>query len=1465
MTSIRNSLSVAVVGAAAVACAVDLVPLGPAGQLALPTELENRPVFRPPPVRGEGFVLIDGVRKLTIVTPRKNPSGLWALGGELKNHLEEMSGQTVDLVEPKNRPVSGPVVVIGTDDGEVPQATSIVRWDGKDELYIGGEGAGVSHALTYVLEALGCRYLFPGKAGKVIPRKSRVVLPKIELEHTPVCRLRKVRLPSVSNVREDLLALGIDPDAFATAKSEASQDNPSNRSFWVWHGVNDWKTVGTVNPPFEEIVTAGHHFGEYWTTYGEEHPDWFALQGDDTRTQTNSRPRLCTSNRELRMNIVDECLGRFEKTPKMQGISICMQDGGYVSACLCEDCRRLDPPNAPPVSMTLYRPTRRTVSYVSLADRMLDFSNFVMREVRARLPGKNLCVYAYSNYVSPPVLNRPDPDLIIFNVYGGYTTEKNREGLRRNLAGWLSFGNPVVWRPNCLAGFECPYPMNFGRLVFNDLEALKANGVIGVDFDCGNAEYASRGFMFYMLAKAIHNPDRLDYDTIAADWLACGFGAAAGPVGDYLKALERTFDAATRRGIGVRGYQEAFDADALASLLDAADAAAGGDGEVRARIAYLRVGLGRARAARKVYDAWATGRKNTLNAAREEYRAWIAEDAMSHPFEFPHSCPHMTSDAYNLSDDGVLLDITRTNDLVLVDDRTVFVPAGVTNFYENLDGADFTLTKTGGGVLQVGRVASPDVSVVVEDGVFEVVNRRPSAFADAFFHVDASAADTLVTELRNGTNFVTRWNDVDGRAGRFAGPLDATYHGRTDPTDRLPFVTEDRQGGRPFVDFGTLAVPGYTNVAGTAIGWGGALAWSEPCTAMREGFTVVSDTPDIDSLVGLYAGATAYPAMSFFSNLSGMTGYRGSLSASHRPYFYQDASGNDAFTDGTTELNGLFVNWKSGFPRGFQLVNARTTGPARVETFGAEYRYASKAAARVFGGTRIAEQCVFTNVLSQTAHDEITRYLRAKWFPATLKSLTVRAGARFAVDADSALTVAETRYVDKFGVVWPEPPGEEGDALTLTGDWTVGVVAGKTVVCRDFSGGAYTLTKTGSGVLELNRIVGAKAKLVVAEGELGVNLVNPRPDGPFAKAYFHVDAADVSSMTVETENGTNFVTRWNDADGRADRYATPCLTVWNCRTDPAKRRPFLTPAAQNGLPAVNFGSLLTKYNTNEVGRALGYGAAMDFDRTSPDVAEAFVIASDGDDALDWASVPGIGWGSMHGMSYLSHETAFRCVRRAYTSKTSACGILHDSSNNYSFRYGQVWLDGTLLTGHPKFTSPSMGFHLLRFVPDVSRGATSLNSFGAEMISSKNGGDRSYGGTKIAEYAIFTNALDDAEATAVDRYLQAKWFPQRLTSLRMADGTRCSFGQIGRTAAISALQVDTLEVGTVPGSLTVRIRDPEPLYGKTFRLIGFKAVNGSLDGWTVVADCNVDVRLKLRSGADGVYVTVGESGFMMMLK
>ena len=632
--------------------AIDYTPLGEPGTLVLPTQLVYKAEFRRPPVRSPGLTLVDGDTVATIVCNVKLRDGTERLARELAYHLRVMSGKEPRVVDISNKPAEGPMVIIGNDDGHARELASIVRREGTS-LYIGGVGAGVSQALTYVLESLGCRYLFPGKAGKVIPRREKVVLDDIALDYAPRLKTRLVKVPVTGNhkVNAGLVKYGFEPKEYSKLE-QAKVDHPGNRGFWAWHGVNIGNAVKTSSPTFQSSVLAGHQYGDYYARFSESHPEWFAMQNTGTREQEpKSGPRLCTSNPQLREQIAKDTIAVLDAKPGRQGVSICMPDGGYMTYCMCDDCRRLDPANSPKTSGYLYRSLakphawdKHPYSYVSLTDRMLDFSNDMQARIRAVHPGKHVVQFAYSNYTLPPVKLRPDPDIVFFNVAGSYSDSKRFADTRPVLAAWLSFGNPTVWRPNCLIGLGGGnrYPVNFGRLLFDDISDFKANGVVGVSLDCCSGDYSAGAFMFYMIAKAMTNPDRLDYKTIAADWCRTGFGKASREIADYMLELERLYMAAADAASGVGGYMDAFDIEAMAARLDRARTLAEGDEEVIARVDYLTVALTCAREAKKVREAWWTGKGKVLAAAREVYKARIKEIVTAHPDATrPGDCIHM--------------------------------------------------------------------------------------------------------------------------------------------------------------------------------------------------------------------------------------------------------------------------------------------------------------------------------------------------------------------------------------------------------------------------------------------------------------------------------------------------------------------------------------------------------------------------------------------------------------------------------------------------------------------------------------------------------------------------------------------------------------------------------------------------------------------------------------------------------
>lgn len=584
-----------------------LTPLGEAGELKLPDGFANAPVFRPRAPFEPGLVLCDKDVTCAVVAPKGNRK-LVLLADEFAWHLGRMCGREVAVtdVEP-----AGDVPRVVFEEIANQTDVSNVRTEDR-RLVVSGSGTGVSHALTYVLESLGCRYLWPGTSGKVVPRRDRVVLPKdIDITFTPKLVLRGVRsfTTLLDRTTYSLRRLGLDPRAFKDRQNRACRDRTGNRGFWQWHGVNDSRDVAgySATPGRYEW---GHYFGDYIEHYAKDHLEWFALQCDGSREMRweKERPTFCLSNKDLAEETVRNLIAKFKAHPDKVAVSACLPDGGHAAQCMCEACRRLDPVNAPPASFTYFNPKRTTVPYVSLTDRVLTFANRLAEGVDAALPGKRLTFYCYCNYEQPPVRVKPHRSLIFFNVTGDYSTLARRPLSQKSMAAWSAFGNELFWRPNALRCFNVSVPQDISRQVFTDFELFKANHLIGTDFDCMDNQWANKGLAYYMVAKAHINAEQLSYDDLLDDYCRTGFGAAADDVKAYFAFLASETDRVAAAngetviladgrevGSGAMAYVRTFDVERAASLLDCAVSKVADDADVLRRIRFLKWGVEGAR------------------------------------------------------------------------------------------------------------------------------------------------------------------------------------------------------------------------------------------------------------------------------------------------------------------------------------------------------------------------------------------------------------------------------------------------------------------------------------------------------------------------------------------------------------------------------------------------------------------------------------------------------------------------------------------------------------------------------------------------------------------------------------------------------------------------------------------------------------------------------------------------------
>ena len=422
--------------------------------------------------------------------------------------------------------------------------------------------------------------------------------------------------------------------------------------------------------------------------------------------------------------------------------------------------------------------------------------------------------------------------------------------------------------------------------------------------------------------------------------------------------------------------------------------------------------------------------------------------------------------------------------LTLSADRTIDVPAGSVCAIDQLADTGYRLIKTGAGKLVINSVNSTKTRIRVEKGVLEfkdIPSETPTALDKAWFHVDASVATSLVSEVSDGTNFVTRWSDVRGEGHPYA---------ERNPSPKCkgyPFVAEGYlKNGLPVVDFGTLWQEGGLN------GVGASQVWSETCARPVEVFAVIGDTEDSSANVSGAAGVQ-YRNNSWYGSTSDTTGYRGNGAVGTTCELLNNAAhinkraGARFTVDGETVTATAFrpsadsmhvVSW---YATSSAYIDGSDSGDVPINAFASERD-------KELGGIRIGEYVVFDRSLSAAEREAVNTYLYNKWKnEIVVGELEVKAGA------------------------------------------TVSVPDGSTVRTRILRG---DMPEVSGGRLAVDLQVGAS---LVASSSVSYDPLAA------AEAWFHVDATASSSMVAEVRDGTNYVSRWNDVRG-AGIYAEQSIS-----------------------------------------------------------------------------------------------------------------------------------------------------------------------------------------------------------------------------------------------------------------------------------------------------------------------------------
>jgi len=568
------------------------VPLGPKVEAApfhpAPVKRGLHATLKVHPASGAEIVLVqEGQPSCVLMVADQASGAAREAAATLRDGLKKMSGAEVPIAKEsaltltkqgdrwsigyRGRPVPHLVAIgdtkfsasQGLSGKNLPLEGCRIKTAGNVLLLVGSDARpgsnlaleGSRHAAVALLERhLGFRWLWPGELGEIVPRSPTVKVAAVDEEDAPAIRQRTLRNYGYGHV--EMTTMPADPNqpgSRPTKKPYLHHDRLqagmkqlglTSDDYVGWCGqATAWWSHQRLGSSY--ALSAGHAFGGWWNRFGAEHPEWFALQRNGSRTPGRlpaERETLCLSNPQLVQQVIQEKIAQFSRSPGRDSVSVSPNDGGgNNSVCLCEACRRLDPASGRPMPLETYLDGKKlTVPYVSLSDRTFTFYNHVAEGVAKVFPDRLLGTYAYAGYRDVPLGVRPHPNLLVGFVGLQYWNDEELELDRRRWEQWAGMAKNLFLRPNAFhAGHGMPGL--FVTKLDRDIKRCYQTGMIAADFDSVLHHWATQGLNYYVLAKLLWDPSQ-DAEAIVQDYCHKGFGPAAGAIRRYFRELEEVTD-----------------------------------------------------------------------------------------------------------------------------------------------------------------------------------------------------------------------------------------------------------------------------------------------------------------------------------------------------------------------------------------------------------------------------------------------------------------------------------------------------------------------------------------------------------------------------------------------------------------------------------------------------------------------------------------------------------------------------------------------------------------------------------------------------------------------------------------------------------------------------------------------------------------------------------------------------------
>lgn len=562
-------------------------------------------------------------RGLVVVAAKPTPTVEYAVE-ELLYHVKRATGTNLPVARENSIPTGYATRIYIGDTAAARQAGIAIDQLGPDvfvlktmgqKLFIAGRenpqadpldpGAGLApnpyggplFGVYELLERkLGISWLWPGELGTHVPATNRFAIGRLNETTGPKLRYRNYRLGSL-----------------VTAPARYRRANPLLRRMATYseadferysHDLRVYNRRHRMGYSVPRLGSGHSASGTNWRTYGETHPEWFAMDEDGKRVGGT----MCLTNPELAEYIINE---RWDGGPWLR-----LGEADQLIYCQCPDCVAADAPQpASPSNPLSWREWTLDNHYI-ISDRYAKFWKKSYEMAVERNPDLTMAVLLYYHYFPAPLqeieLNQ--------NIHGSFVPwgvpsetvwfpllPENLEWLKEQWLGWASTGISIAYRPNdTLGGYTMPALNTWQRGDF--IRFAYRHGMMGMDVDSLIGQWAVRGPEHYLYFRLMADPGRT-VGQIRREYFAA-FGPAAGLVEryfdyweDYQYQLveEDNWGPSDRYALRIDGrisqqYPPEIFPPAAALLAAAMKAAQQADSpEYRERIEFLQAGLEHAR------------------------------------------------------------------------------------------------------------------------------------------------------------------------------------------------------------------------------------------------------------------------------------------------------------------------------------------------------------------------------------------------------------------------------------------------------------------------------------------------------------------------------------------------------------------------------------------------------------------------------------------------------------------------------------------------------------------------------------------------------------------------------------------------------------------------------------------------------------------------------------------------------